>query len=161
MTHVTQSGPSRDRVNGVKRQNGLAARIKTIFNHFNQQLYSHLALRQIRMKSNTRHILLRTIAAFLLVGFVSGESQDESLGLPPAEESFSRDQVRSWSPYKVREVVGQLAETVEDLGKKLLEMPIEGPSGAPGPPGPRGLPVSSAAHHFLNKIQFENAPCRS
>ncbi len=112
------------------------------------------------MKSNNQHLILRTFAALLLVGFVVGESQDESLGLPPAEESFSRDQVRSWSPYKVREVVGQLAETVEDLGKKLLEMPIEGPSGAPGPPGPRGLPVSSI-HYSLNNINFEYALCRS
>ena len=89
---------------------------------------------------NTLFFALLVIASMLLVGVAAGD--DDSLGLPPAEESFSRDQVRSWSPYKVREVVGQLAETVEDLGKKLLEMPIEGPSGAPGPPGPRGLPVS-------------------
>jgi hypothetical protein len=102
--------------------------------------------------SNTLRFALRCIAALVLVGVAAGDGKDDSLGLPPAEESFSRDQVRSWSPYKVREVVGQLAETVEDLGKKLLEMPIEGPSGAPGPPGPRGLPVSSI-HHCLSRIE--------
>ncbi len=101
----------------------------------------------ISNNSNITHFALRFIAALVLVGIAAGDKQDDSLGLPPAEESFSRDQVRSWSPYKVREVVGQLAETVEDLGKKLLEMPIEGPSGAPGPPGPRGLPVSSMHHN--------------
>uniref|UniRef100_A0A7S4PQQ3 Uncharacterized protein n=1 Tax=Cryptomonas paramaecium TaxID=2898 RepID=A0A7S4PQQ3_9CRYP len=57
----------------------------------------------------------------------------------PDENTLLRDEVQHWSPYKVREVVGQLAETVEDLGKKLLEMPVEGPSGPPGPPGPPGL----------------------
>ena len=108
--------------------------------------------------SNTMHLALRLIAALVMVGVAAGGSQDDSLGLPAAEESFSRDQVRSWSPYKVREVVGQLAETVEDLGKKLLEMPIDGPSGAPGPPGPRGLPVS-IMHYFLHRIGLDYDAC--
>lgn len=84
--------------------------------------------------------LTRTIILVSVAVTIGAKEDIDNL----ADDSFSRDQVRSWSPYKVREVVGQLAETVEDLGKKLLEMPIEGPSGAPGPPGPRGYPVIRA-----------------
>lgn len=88
-------------------------------------------------------IAVRILVVFTILGAISGE-QDSNLDnsvAPSSDDSFTRGEVRSWSPYKVREVVGQLAETVEDLGKKLLEMPIDGPSGAPGPPGPRGFPV--------------------
>ena len=97
---------------------------------------------------------LRFCITLAVLGAISGQDNAE-VADNVADESFSRSQVRRWSPTKVREVVGQLAETVEDLGKKLLEMPIEGPSGAPGPPGPRGLPV----RFVLNKASSLKRHC--
>ena len=90
--------------------------------------------------------LVLVLIAVALTSNLDGREHDtvlvESAG--DAEHSAFRSQVRLWSGSKLREVVGQLAETVEDLGKKLLEMPVEGPSGPPGPPGPRGFTVCSS-----------------